>query len=412
MNYLKDLIREKKILEADESIEDFFEQNDISDQAIIYKIILGKERFTTEEEAREYLKSKYFWDYSLSDEGDHFLAVSELDEIVTLTDIKFEIGRDAMGFVANLIPATMATENIIMFNEKGEVNLSTKFDTINLSAGLPHIIEIARVAEGEHPSYGKLNITQEILENFVINFKSNVTGVDLAVNEDHKKNEAFGWFKDVFLSFDKQTLLGQVNWNSKGTTALSEKEYRYFSPEFRFNYKHPHTGVEHGPTLLGGALTNYPFLKMEAITELNNKQQTKEEIVSKENTTIDLSVHNEKIVELSGKITEVTTKLDASVAQNVELNDKVKELESSIELSAKKVTHEKLFTENKINKAQLEAMNAGKGMLEVISLSEKMNTKATGTEEAPTGGTVDLSAKEKEIADQLGLTAEEYNAVN
>jgi len=412
MNYLKDLIREKKILEMDEDIEKFFEANDdLSDQAIIYKVVLDKERFKTEEEAREYLKSKWFWDYSIDEEDNSFVAISDLDEIVTITDKKFDIGRGAIGFVANIIPSTESSSDVIIFNEKGEVNLSTKFDTINLNSGLPHIIEIARVAEGEHPSYGKLNITQEILEQFVINFKSNVTGVDLAVNEDHKKNEAFGWFKDVFLSFDKQTLLGQVNWNSKGTTALSEKEYRYFSPEFRFNYKHPHTGMEHGPTLLGGALTNYPFLKMEAITELNNKQ-TKEGIVSKENTTIDLSVHNEKIVELSGKITEVTSKLDASEARNVELSEKVKELNSTIELSEKKTAHEKLFTAGTINKAQLDAMNEGKGMLEVLALSEKMNTKGKGSDEAPKGGDVELSEKELEVAKSLNLTAEEYNAVN
>jgi len=265
------------------------------------------------------------------------------------------------------------------------------------------------VAEGDHPSYGKLKITQDNLEKFVINFKSNVTGVDLAVNEDHKKNEAFGWFKDVFLSFDKQTLYGQVNWNTKGTTALSEKQYRYFSPEFRFNYVHPHTGIEHGPTLLGGALTNYPFLKMEAITELNNKQTTKEVIV--ENTTIDLSVHNEKVVELSNKVTAVSAELDAAKAENIELNGKVKELETKIESEAKKTAHEKLFNDNKISKAQLVALNEGKGMIEVLALSEAMNVEAKG-ETATVKETVELSAKEKDLCDKLGLSSEEFRAAN
>jgi hypothetical protein len=133
MNYLKDLIREKKIIEADEEIENLFEQKDISDQAIIYKIVLGKSRFETEEEAREYLKSKWFWDYNISeDDNENWVAVSELNEMVEITDMKFEIGREATGFVANILPATLATSDVILFNEKGEVNLSSKFNTVDL----------------------------------------------------------------------------------------------------------------------------------------------------------------------------------------------------------------------------------------------------------------------------------------
>lgn len=409
MNFLIDQIKEQKILEMEVNFDDFIKENAISESSIIHTMVFDKSVFAEEKEVREYLKDKYFYNPMITEDVETFTAILIAPQQMDLdTDIVVELRRGVSAHAADLMPVMTFEE--VQFNEKGEVNLSSKFETINLHEGLPHIIEIARVAEGEHPSYGKLNITEEILNSFVINFKSNATGVDLAVNEDHKKNEAFGWFKDIFLSFDKQVVLGQVNWNSKGTTALSEKEYRYFSPEFRFNYVHPHTGIEHGPTLLGGALTNYPFLKMEAITELNIKQETKEKIVTTE--TINLSEHNKVIVELNGKITEANGKLDAATAQNVELSEKVTKLETEIELSAKKVMHEKLFTENKINKAQLDAMNAGKGMLEVIALSEKMNTKASGSDAIDEDEIVDLSAKELEVATKLGLTAEEYVKFN
>lgn len=414
MNYLKDLIRESKYIEMEEEVEQFLDENEIDDQAIVYKIVLGKDRFQTEEEAREFLKAKWFYEYNITEEENAFVAVSELDDMVEITDKKFQIGRAAVGYVANLIPATVETTTEIFFNEKGEVNLSSKFKTIDLKEGLPHIIEIARVAEGHHPSYGKLKITQENLESMVTNFKSNVTGVDLAINEDHKKNEAFGWLKDVYLSFDKQTLYGMVQWNSKGTTALSEKEYRYFSPEFRFNYVHPHDEkkIEHGATLLGGALTNYPFLKMEAIVELNNKNFLQgEETVSKD--TIDLSVHNQTVVDLNAKITKAETALDAAKNQNVELSTKVKELEAKIEQADKVKVHEKLFTENKINKAQLIALNEGKSMLEVLHLNEKMNPTPSGKDVKPDDSlNIDLSDKEKSVAASLGLTNEEYIKYN
>ena len=272
MSFLIEQIKEQAILEMEVNLDDFIKENNISEQAMIHTMIFDKDVFKEEKEVREYLKDKYMWNPEILDNGDVFTAIllsaSQIDQD---TEVEVDIRRGVRAIAADLLPV-MSFEDM-MFNDKGEINLSSKFGTINLSEGLPHIIEIARVAEGDHPSYGKLKITQEHLESMEKNFNSKVTGVDLAVNEDHRKNEAFGWFKDIFLSFDKQTLYGQIRWNTKGIQALSEKEYRYFSPEFRFSYVHPHSGIEYGPTLLGGALTNYPFLKMEAITELSNKKK-------------------------------------------------------------------------------------------------------------------------------------------
>jgi len=409
MAFLIDQIKEQKILEMEVDFEQFIIDNKISETAIVNEMQFDKDVFQEEKEVREYLKDKYFSNPAIIDNGDKFTAIlvspSQVDES---TQVKVELRRGVMAFASDLLPIMQFEE--MQFNEKGEINLSSKFGTINLHEGLPHIIEIARVAEGEHPSYGKLKITQDHLEKMEINFKSNVTGVDLAVNEDHRKNEAFGWFKDVFLSFDKQTLFGQVQWNTKGIQALSEKEYRYFSPEFRFNYTHPHSGMEHGPTLLGGALTNYPFLKMEAITELSNKKSQGEKTVSKE-ATIDLSDHNQIVVDLNNKVTETIGKLDAAQAEVINLNSKVEELENKINKSEKEAVHDKLFTAGKINKAQLVALNEGKGQLEILALNEVMNTKAAGTDKV-SKETVELSDKDLRVANALGLSSEDFIKYN
>jgi len=407
MSFLICQIREQKILEMDVEIDKFIEEKGISERSMIHTIILDKEVFKEETEAREYVKNKFFSVEEVVDEGDSFrIRIMNSSQIDLDTELEIELRRGVKVLAGDLLPMTLEE---VRFNDKGEVNLSAKMDTIDLHEGLPHIIEIARVAEGEHPAYGKLKITQEHLESMERNFNSKVTGVDLAVNEDHKKSEAFGWFKDVFLSFDGQTLYGQVQWNTKGVTALSEKEYRYFSPEFRFNYTHPHTGEEHGTTLLGGALTNYPFLKMEAITELNNKNSQGDDQVDK--TTIELSVHNEKVVELSGKISEVQGKLDASEAKNVELSEKVKELEGKIEQSKKESAHNKLFNDGKITKSQLVALNEGKGMLEVLALGADLNEDGKGTSESPSTD-INLSEEDKKLAKKLGLSEEEFAAGN
>lgn len=407
MAFLKDRIKEQKFLEMEVDFNKFVEDNGITDDTIIYEMIFDREVFKEEKEVREYLKDKGYYDPAISENSDEFTAVLlSPSQVDPQTNIEIVLRRGVTVKAADLIPLMVMDE--IAFNDKGEINLSSKFGELKLNEGMPYIIEVARVAEGEHPAYGKLKITQEHLESMESNFTSRVTGVDLAINEDHKKNEAFGWFKDVFLSQDKQVLYAQVTWNTKGYQALSEKEYRYFSPEFRFNYVHPHSGSEHGPTLLGGALTNYPFLKMEAITELNNKNIQGENLVEK---TIELSVHNEKVVELSAKVNEVQLKLDTAESKNVELNNKIEKLEKDIADDKKKAVHEKLFNENKITKAQLVALNEGKGMLEVLSLNEKMNVEAAGSE-TKEEKSFSLSASDKAICTSLGLTDKEYVEFN
>lgn len=411
MAFLIDQIKEQKILEMEVAVDQFIKDNNISESAMIFEMQFSKEVFAEEKEVREYLKDKYFFSPEISEHDDYFTAkLVPANQVDESTEIEIELRRGVIAYAADLNPVPRFEE--IAFNEKGEVMLTSKCGTIDLSDGsLPHIIEIARVAEGEHPAYGKLKITQEHLEAMALNFKSNVTGVDLAVNEDHKKNEAFGWFKDVFLSFDGQVLYGQVAWNAKGTRALSEKEYRYFSPEFRFNYVHPHTGAEHGPTLLGGALTNYPFLKMDAIVELNNKKQGAKAM---NDQTIALSEYTKKVEEnseLKGKVTDLEKQVETQKANEIELSTKIKDLEEKVAKQDKEAAHKKLFDEGKINKAQLVALNEGKTFLEVLALNEKMNTAEKGSD-TPDKETKELSAKEQDVAAQLGLTAEEFNAVN
>lgn len=408
MNFLIDEIRSQKFLEHEVDVENLISEKNISKDSIVFKYELDKKVFKDEVEVKEYLKSKYVYNYTLVENDGFYVATVVSDSQINQdTEIEIEIRRGVKIYAADLLPI-MPLNDVLMFSSKGELTLGNDLGEIKLNEGLPYIIEVARVAEGDHPSYGKLKITQEHLESFVNNFKSKVTGVDLAINEDHKKNEAFGWFKDVFLSYDKQRVYAQVLWNTKGTTALSEKQYRYFSPEFRFNYTHPHTGKEHGATLLGGALTNYPFLKMDAITELSEKINKERPKVQ----TIDLNEHNKIIVDLNAKMNEVQAKLDAASSREIELNTKVKTLEETLEKKTKEAAHKKLFDDGKINAAQLVALNEGKSMLEVIALNEPMNTKGAGATGTLKEKSIELSADDKAIAAKLNLTEEEYAQAN
>ena len=78
---------------------------------------------------------------------------------------------------------------------------------------------------------------------------------------------AFGWFKNFSVEADG-SVWADVEWNSKGENAITNKEYRYISPVF--NRDKNGNIVE----ILRAALTNNPNLDNPA---LNSSQETEEE---------------------------------------------------------------------------------------------------------------------------------------
>ena len=113
-----------------------------------------------------------------------------------------------------------------------------------------------------HPVWGELDFTQERLDRFVKNFNDRVRGTDIDIDYEHKEytSVAAGWVMACELRGD-QGLWIQVRWTPAALRSLKDHEYRYFSPEFVDEWKHPKTGEVFKDVLLGGALTNRPFLK-------------------------------------------------------------------------------------------------------------------------------------------------------
>ena len=403
MAYLANELRSKKLIDVDVEVSDFIKENKITSRAMVFAIKFDKKVFKTESEVREYLQGKYFYVDEVLDEDGSFAVNLLSTNNLSPTVVEVEVRRGVTMFAADYMSSYVSE---YLFSEKNEIMLDINLADKKVSDKKLEVIPLVKVVKGEHPTFGEINITKDHLKSFVTNFNNKVVGVDLAINEDHKKNEAFAWIKEVFLSEDGNTLLGKLKWNKRGTKALNESEYRYFSPEFRLNFTHPHTGEEHGATLVGGALTNYPFLKMEAITTLNEKTQTKEKAVSEK--TIELKVHEDKIMELSNKNQEISLKLQESEGKVVELSNKISAMEESTKKVARESANQKLFDAGKINAAQLIALNEGKSAFDVIALSAPMSTKEIGKDGG--GEVIELSAEEKAVAKSLGLSDKEYLA--
>jgi Mu-like prophage I protein len=122
-------------------------------------------------------------------------------------------------------------------------------------------IQAMPVGKYEHPVHGEINITPDKITQFADNVKNNVRGQELDIDYDHKANggEAAGWVKDAEARPDGLWLL--VEWTQAAYQKLKDKAYRYFSPEYNDEWKHPKSGQQFNNVLFGGAITNRPFLK-------------------------------------------------------------------------------------------------------------------------------------------------------
>ena len=112
--------------------------------------------------------------------------------------------------------------------------------------------------EFEHPQYGKLEFSRAKLAEFKRNFDGRVRKIDIALDQDHDGGKATGWLEALELR--DGGLWGQVRWTKLGEQLLTDQIYRYFSPEFG-NFTDPESGKKFSNVIIGGALTNRPFLK-------------------------------------------------------------------------------------------------------------------------------------------------------
>lgn len=115
--------------------------------------------------------------------------------------------------------------------------------------------------EYQHPVYGKIKFDQKKAAQAAAHVNNKSRGTDLDIDYDHKQfsGEAAGWVKSA--EARPNGLYLTVDWTKKAWKAIQSKAYRYFSPEFADEWKHPKTGEVHKNILFGGGITNRPFLK-------------------------------------------------------------------------------------------------------------------------------------------------------
>lgn len=129
-----------------------------------------------------------------------------------------------------------------------------------------------------------LQITADMLNMHVVNFKAGTYGVDLQVNLGHfREGEAAGWIKDVFCEERDGVLteFARVEWNEMGVDKITKKLYKYISAEFAYEYQDDATGEWRSHVLIGAALTNIPAMKRQKPVSLSEEELNRNSLMFK-----------------------------------------------------------------------------------------------------------------------------------
>lgn len=238
------------------------------------------------------------------------------------------------------------------------------------AAGLGPAVLI-RTGTFSHPKApdGKFTITNETLQSFKNNFDNNVRRLDkseIALDYGHKtEGPASGWIEAVEHRQDgtEGELEIVPRWTINGEKAILEEEYKFLSADIDFEYIDNETGVNHGPTLLGGGLVNRPHIK--AMKALFNEQNN---IKPKQEFSMTPEEMAKKIGELEQLVSSLRSENESLKSKVSNGEDTEKELGEKLENSEKSLKEEKeknlTLTEEKINVSKEakfnEYLNAGK----------------------------------------------------
>ena len=391
------------------NVDNFLEENGLGRNSSMASLFFDKKVFKTEVEVAEYLNGHHL-DMSVTEIDGVFVSV-QIDPTQFMTQVKRVTIRRGVEADVGVLILDAAPTDTFSFSLGNTLDIKFKDGEGGKPAKVKTVIEVARTVKGFHPDFGEVEITKDMLKSFIKNFNSKSFGKDIVWDFDHEEREASGWPTQLFLSEKGDRLLSVVNWTPKGFDALSNREFRYFSPQYKDDYIDPQ-GEHFGPTIIGGGITNKPFLNMKALVSLSNKKQGVETMAA----DITLSMHNEAISKKDTEIAELKlsnknseTAKEASEGRVKVLEAENKTMKDETQLSLKKGKFEKMLSEKTACEAQRESYMSGdlEGFAEnAVQLN---SGSGTGGEGGGNGeGEFKLSDADKKMADDSGISHDDY----
>lgn len=282
--------------------------------------------------------------------------------------------------------------------------------------GVSPEVQVLRVGKFSHPTYGDFEITNKILAEMKKNFDSKIRGVDIAIDYFHKSDqEAAAWFTELTLKEDGSELWAKVDWTQKARVMLSDRQVRYFSPDFAFKWQDPETKTIYKNVLFGGGLTNRPFVKeMAAIVaaEGDNIMTEVEKLAAqvkklsddnadlvkklaelpKAPTPVSPVVVEDDVPTLKKKLAEMTAKCE-------ELSAQVAASEKAKQLAEKETKFNLMLSEGRACAAQKDSFLKG-DMDEFVKLAQPLNLTPKGDAANGGGATGDLEDRILKLAEE------------
>ncbi len=250
---------------------------------------------------------------------------------------------------------------------------------------IPDTIHMIPIGQWEHDMYGPIIITSADIREYVQNFNQGVRkGVFItAGHEGFEELPAVGWVQSV--EARDTGLWGKIEWTPEGIKLLSDKAFKFFSPELCRDFEDPQTHQFYRNVMTGGALTKSPYFK-----EL-------EAIVFSEKGTKKFSNNNEdtmNLQELLAKdITTLTDEEKAFIKANAsELTDEQKASHAAI---VEEPAGDEGAAETDEEKATREAKEAGDAN-EAAGLNRDGSAKADAGAEGEGAGAEKIEASEKD----------------
>lgn len=283
---------------------------------------------------------------------------------------------------------------------------------------------------GSFKKYGhEFEITDQVLDTMVSNFQKNVLKKKhLPIDYSHDNHQrAAGWITELKLGDDRKTLFAKAQWTPAGKQALLDREFSYFSAEFVLSHFDAESGLEYGPVLRGGGLTNIPFLKLPPIIPLHEDGRELSAIFFEEEKHMDpvklaevqkqvdgLTAERDAMKNQVAKLTEDLSKFGDIAVRFTQLETQNKELESQLKLSRKNDEFNKLLSEGRACEAQREAF-VKENFAEFAAKAEKVNI-VTPPKGADSSEKVVLNENERDFYERnmkpRGVTEEQYIAMS
>lgn len=277
--------------------------------------------------------------------------------------------------------------------EKIAVKLGEGVDGKEVTA--PDELMVFRKGVFNHPFFGHFALTEEMLRKMKENFDNSVRRIDIAGDWEHRASTAPFWLDEVVLKNKDSELWVNIGWTKAGRESVEAQDYRYTSGEFDDNYKDAETAQEFGPTLLGVALTNRPFIKgMQPITALSesveeflegklkeNEPMTKEEQAqfdALKKQLDDLEAKGKKLTETGDELATANKLAETQAAELKTLKEANEKTEEEKATAEKKATFDKMLSESKVCEAQRKAYMSD-DMAKFSELTQSMNPKPAGS---------------------------------